>query len=130
MSYAFLLFFLAAPQVTTGNFLFTQALPPKMIQVSVKIDFGPAGKPLIEKEMVIPEGTTPKETLRKICPVEAGAACCHPAEVKGIDGVSIDPMQNRWWRLKINGSAKNASPHKSRLKAGDRVEWIYFEDKQ
>ena len=46
------------------------------------------------------------------------------------DGVRIDPMQNRWWQLKINGTSKNASPHKSHLKAGDVMHWIYFEDKQ
>lgn len=101
-----------------------------MVPVQVRIDFGPAGKPLIEKEISIREGATPKEALKKICTVQQGAACCDPAEVKGIDGVTIDPMQNRWWRLKINGTAKKASPHKSRLKAGDRMEWIYFEDKQ
>jgi len=101
-----------------------------MVRVTTKIDFGPAGRPSIEKEIVVPKGTTPKEALRKICPIEAGAACCHPAEVKGIDGVSINPMQNRWWRLKINGTSKNASPHKTRLKGGEIMEWVYFEDKQ
>ena len=130
MSVVLLILLLASPQVTTGNFLFKTALPPKMVTITVRIDFGPAGKPIVEKEITIPEGATPKEALSKICPIEGGAACCHPGEVKGIDGVSIDPMRNRWWRLKINGTAKNASPHKSHLKAGDVMEWIYFEDRQ
>lgn len=130
MSYILLLLLLASPQVTAGNFLFTSALPPKMVPITVRIDFGPAAKPSVAKEITIPEGITPKEALRKICPILEGSACCDPAEVKGIDGVTIDPMQNRWWRLKINGTAKKASPHKSHLKAGDVMEWVYFEDKQ
>ena len=101
-----------------------------MVPVEIRVDFGPAGRPPVKKEMRVPEGATPKEALKKICAVEGGAACCHPAEVKGINGVSIDPMQNRWWKLLINGSAKGASPHKTHLKSGDRMEWIYFEDRQ
>lgn len=130
MTLALLVLLLASPQVTTGNFLFTAVLPPKMVPLTVRIDFGPAGKPLIEKEIKIPEGATPKQALQGMIPVIEGSACCDPAEVKGIDGVTIDPMKNRWWRLQINGTSKKASPHKSHLKAGDRMEWIYFEDKQ
>jgi len=130
MSYLLVLLFLASPQVTAGNFIFTSVLPPKMVPVTVRIDFGPEGKPLIEKEIKVPEGATPKQALQGMIPIVEGSACCDPAEVKGIDGVLIDPMQNRWWRLKINGASKKASPHKSHLKAGDRMEWIYFEDLQ
>ena len=130
MSLILLLLLLAGPPVSTGNFLFTRALPPKMVPISVRIDFGPAGKALIEKEIKVPEGATPKQALQGMIPIVEGSACCDPAEVKGIDGVLIDPMQNRWWRLKINGASKKASPHKSHLKAGDRMEWIYFEDQQ
>ena len=130
MSFILLLLLLASPQVSAGNFLFTAALPPKMVPVTVRIDFGPAGKPLIEKEIKVPEGATHKQALQGMIPIVEGSACCDPAEVKGIEGVTIDPMNNRWWRLKINGTAKKASPHKSHLKAGDRMEWIYFEDQQ
>lgn len=130
MSYLLVLLLLASPQVTTGNLLFTSALPPKMVPITVKIDFGPAGKSAIEKEITIREGATPKEALRQISPITEGKACCDPAEVKGIDGVLIDPMQNRWWKLQINGTTKKVSSHKSHLKAGDRIEWIYFEDSQ
>ena len=130
MSLALLILLLASPQVTTGNFIFTSVLPPKMVPITVHIDFGPAGKSLVEKEIKVPEGATPKQALQGMTPVVEGSACCDPAEVKGIDGVTIDPMKNRWWILKINGTKKNASPHKSHLKAGDRMEWIYFEDQQ
>ena len=130
MNVVLLLLFLASPSLTAGNYFFTAVLPRKMVSLTVRVDFGPAEMPTIEKEIMIPEGATPKEALKRVCPIEAGAACCHPAEVKGINGISMDPMRNRWWILKINGSKKNASPHKSHLKAGDRMEWIYLEDKQ
>ncbi len=130
MSPTVLLFLLVSPQLVAGNLLSASLVPAKMVPTTVRIDFGPAGKPSIEKEIKIPEGATPKQALAKICPFQSGATCCDPAEVKGIDGVSVDPLQNRWWQLKINGTRKNASPHKSHLKAGDVMEWIYFEDKQ
>lgn len=130
MSYALWLLLLVSPQVSAGNFIFTSVLPPKMVPITVLIDFGPAGKPLVEKEIKVPEGATPKQALQGMIPIVEGSACCDPAEVKGIDGVAIDPLENRWWILKINGTKKNASPHKSHLKAGDRMEWIYLEDLQ
>ncbi len=130
MSYLLLLLLLASPQVSAGNFIFISVLPPKMVPITVRIDFGPAGKSLVEKEIKVPEGATPKQALQGMIPIVEGSACCDPAEVKGIDGVTIDPLENRWWILKINGTKKNASPHKSHLKAGDRMEWVYFEDQQ
>lgn len=130
MPYFLLLLFLTSPQVTASHYISTALVPPKQVPITVRIDFGPAGKAAVEKEMIVREGTTPKEALKQIFPIVEGSACCNPAEVKGIDGVTVDPMANRWWRLKINGTSEKASPHKSRLRAGDRMEWIYFEDKQ
>ena len=130
MPYLLLLLLLASPQVSAGNFIFTSVLPPKMVPITVHIDFGPAGRSLGEKGIKGPEGASPKQALQGMTSIVEGSACCDPAEVKGIEGVTIDPLKNRWWILKINGTKKNASPHKSHLKAGDRMEWIYFEDQQ
>lgn len=130
MNLFLLLLLLATPQLTTGNLLSPYVIPPKIVPIQVSIDFGPAGKPAVQKEVLIREGQTPRAVLEQMFPVERGAACCDPEEVKGIDGVRIDPMQNRWWRIEINGTSKKVSPYKSHLKAGDRMSWIYFEDKQ
>jgi hypothetical protein len=130
MSYFLILLLLTSPQVTTGNLITKSMIPPKMVPIYVSIDFGPAGRPAIAKEVIVPEGATPKQALKKICAVQEGAACCHAEEVKGINGVSVNPLENRWWRLQINGTSKNVSPYKSHLKTGDRMAWIYFEDKQ
>lgn len=121
---------MANPSITAGNFILTESLPHANVPVEVRVHFGPANKSAIEKKVFVKEGATPKEALATLLPVEEGAICCHPGEVKGIDGVSSDPLRNRWWRLKINGSAKGASPHKTHLRAGDLVEWFYFEDLQ
>ena len=124
MAAYFLLFFsLISPQLVVGQMLFENSLSAKMITIHVRVDFGPAG-PAVEKEVLVRERSTPREALEKILPIQKGAACCHPEEVRGIDGVFIDPLSNRWWRLKINGTTRNASPHKSRLKAGDVTEWL------
>ncbi len=101
-----------------------------MIPVTVRVDFGPAHKPVKVQKVMVRESSSPKDALRELFPVEQGSTCCHPEEVKGIDGISVDPLKNRWWRLMINGTGKNASPHKSHLKAGDLMEWVYIEDAQ
>jgi hypothetical protein len=125
-----ILLLLATPQTLAGHLLAKRVLPPKMVSITVHVDYGPAGKPAVRTDVTIPEGATPKEALQKIFPVEEGKICCHAGEVKGINGVSVDPLKNRWWRLRINGTSKNASPQKTRLNAGDLMEWIYFEDAQ
>jgi hypothetical protein len=119
---------LAGPQITSGTLIFTHLFPPKIVSVSLRVDFGPARASVLEKEVRVREGATPKEALRQMLPFTEGEVCCHPAEVKGIDGVMSDPEAKRWWRLKINGDSVRASPYRSRLKAGDSVEWVYFED--
>lgn len=130
MNLLVLLLLLATPQFTTGNLISPYVIPPKIVPIQVSIDFGPAGKLAVEKTILIRERSSPRQALEQIFPVEKGAACCHPAEVMGINGVRVDPMKNRWWRLEINGTSKGASPHKSHLKAGDVMRWFYFEERQ
>lgn len=130
MNLIFLLVFLSSPQFVTGNILATSSMPPKMIPISGKIDFGISGKSPISQKVLIKDGATPKEALKNFVRVEEGFVCCDKSEVKAIDGVSADPMKNRWWILKINGSRKGASPMKTHLKAGDSMEWDFIEDAQ
>ena len=100
------------------------------VPITVKIDFGPADRPSIEKKIRIQDQSTPKEALKSFISVEEGFVCCHDGEIKGIGGVGVDPIKNRWWLLKINGSAKNANPQKTKLKAGDLMEWVYSQEVQ
>ena len=130
LNFVFLFLILSSPQVTAGNLLVEFSMPSQLIPVTIQIEFGPAGKGLSRREIFIPNRSTPKQALSKIFPIEEGAICCNPGEVKGIDGVRVDPLKNRWWKSKINGSEKKPSPQRSHLKAHDLVEWIYFEDIQ
>ncbi len=126
MKKIFLIFVFMIFQVAFANLSSAE----NMIPVTVKVDFGPAAKPAVEKQIMIEDKGTPKEATAAAFPVKEGATCCDPKEVSTIDGVAADPMKNLWWRLKINGTSKNASPHRSRLKANDVVEWIYFKEEQ
>lgn len=101
----------------------------RLIPVTVRVDFGPAGKPAREETLQVNPGSTPKDVVSILCPVQSGAACCDSREVAAIDGVRVDPSQNRWWKCRLNGSTK-VGPFRTVLKPGDRVEWTYFEQSQ
>lgn len=101
----------------------------KTFPVEVKVDFGTTAKKGVERTLYVEKGTTPKEAVSQIFPVLSGMACCSPRDLISIDGVAVDPAKNRWWICKLNGS-KKFSPHKKKLKPGDRIEWQYVEDEQ
>ncbi len=105
------------------------ARKPRTFPIHIKVDFGPAGKPLHEEKLYVEKGTTPKEAVSQVFPVLSGKACCSPRELIAIDGVKIDPAKNRWWTCVLNGS-KKFSPQKKKLKSGDRLEWKYVEEAQ
>ncbi len=112
--------------VTTGRDMRSE---DRTIPVTVRVDFGPAGKPAQEAQLQVNPGSTPKDVVSLIYPVQSGAACCDSREVAAIDGVRVDPAQNRWWKCRLNGSTK-VGPFRTVLKSGDRVEWTYFEQSQ
>ncbi len=112
--------------VTTGRDLRSE---DRTIPVTVSVDFGPADKPAREETLHVNPGSTPKDVVSILYPVQSGAACCDTREVAGIDGVRVDPANNRWWKCRLNGSTK-VGPFRTVLKSGDRVEWTYFEQSQ
>lgn len=101
----------------------------KAFDVTLEVDFGPAGKPAVRQGVQVEPGSTPRDVTEKVFPVEKGAVCCDPREVAVIDGVAADPATNRWWTVSINGS-KKVSPYKTRLKPGDIVRWEYRQYEQ
>jgi hypothetical protein len=126
-----LAFLVAGPQMTAGNSAADLTLARQTVSITVRVDFGPAARPAVEMVVRVPrKNATPGEAVKQAFPVEKGAICCHPEEIKGIGGVSADPLNNRWWRVAVNGQSKNVSPHKTRLKSGDVVLWTYFQDAQ
>ncbi|GEM_PF-2928515 len=100
---------------------------PKTFPIQMKVDFGPAGKPLHDETLYVEKGTTPKEAVSQVFPMLSGKACCSFREVIEIGGVRVNPAKNLWWICKLNGS-KNVSPQKKKLKPRDIVEWKYIQD--
>ena len=101
-------------------------LVKERIPVTVRVDFGPLGKPPLEESILLTRGSTPKDAVSVLYPVKSGMVCCDTREVAEIDGVPIDAAKNRWWMVKVNGNG-NVSPFHTKLQAGDRIEWLYTE---
>jgi len=99
------------------------------LPIVVRVDFGPAGNAAREEHLLVDAGSTPKDVVSLLFPIESGAICCNTRELAAINGVRADPARNRWWTCRVNGSP-NISPFQTELKPEDRVEWIYLEQQQ
>ena len=102
---------------------------PERLAVTVRVDFGPAGKPAREERVMVDQGSTPKDVVSLLFPIQSGATCCNTRELAAIDGVRADPATNHWWTCRLNGKG-DFSPFLKELAAEDRVEWIYVEQRQ
>ena len=102
---------------------------PERLPITVRIDFGPADKPGREERLLVDKGSTPKDALSMVVPIQSGEVCCNTREVAAIDGIRPDPTKNRWWNCRLNDTT-NFSPFLKELQAGDKVEWIYSEQLQ
>ena len=98
---------------------------PERLAVTVRVDFGPAGKPAREERLMVDKGSTPKDAVSLLFPIQSGATCCNTRELASIDGVRSDPTTNRWWTFRLNGQT-NFSPFLKELVAEDTVEWTYI----
>ena len=107
----------------------TAGAAPRTFDVTLEVDFGPAGKPPVHRIVQVAQGATPESVTGQAFPVQKGAVCCDPREVAVIDGVATDPAANRWWTVSVNGS-KKVSPYKTKLKSGDVVRWEYRQNAQ
>ena len=99
------------------------------IPVTLHVDFGLAGKPVYDGELLVDPGSTPKDVVSVVFPIQSGSICCHTRELSAIDGVRAEPPLNRWWTCVLNGSGR-VSPFRTALRRGDRVEWRYIEQSQ
>ena len=105
------------------------ATAAKPFDVTLEVDFGPAGKPPVRQVVQVGPGATSQDATAKVFPVEKGSICCDPGETSSIGGVAADPASNTWWTVSINGSRK-VSPYKTKLAAGDVVRWEYKQNAQ
>ena len=93
------------------------------------VDFGSAGKQGYDSTLLAEKEMNAIEAVGQVYPILYGMACCSMREIVEINGVRIDPAENRWWKATLNGSTK-FSPRKKKLKRGDRLEWHYIEETQ
>ena len=94
--------------------------------IELKVDFGATGKPLHVETLQVEKGTTPKEAVSQVFPIQSGKVCCSLKDVYSIDGVKVDPSSGGWWICLLNGS-KDVAPGKYKLKKGDVIEWKYIQ---
>lgn len=116
--------------VTGGAVALHKGAEKERIPVTLRVDFGPAGKPAYEGELLVDRGSTPKDAVSVVFPIQSGSICCNTREISAINGVRAEPSLNRWWTCRIQGRRKGVSPFRTALRPGDEVSWIYVEQPQ
>jgi hypothetical protein len=95
------------------------------IRVKVELDFGPADRKKVKKEVVLKAGATVTDATRAVAELKQGFVCCDAKDVEGIDGVRCDPKKGGWWLYEVNGKKGNLPAHRFQLRDGDRLVWRY-----
>ena len=97
-----------------------------MIEVTVTIDFGPAGKPTFEAVVTVAEKSTVLEVLLERLPVTTSPRYGMEHFVEEIDGVENDFAADCGWRFQVNGRGSNVPAERYLVKHGDWIKWLYF----
>jgi uncharacterized protein DUF4430 len=98
-----------------------------MINVTVTIDFGPAGREPFEAVLTVPEKSTVLEALLNPLPVATSARYGMDHFVEAIDGVKNDFAADRGWQFEVNGLGSNIPAERYLVKNGDWIKWLYLE---
>lgn len=98
----------------------------RVISVGVLIEI-PAQRLLFRHHLSVVEGSTVSQALESVYEVKHGLVCCDSRDIKTINGLSVDPYQDKWWIIKVNGNRQNTSS-RTILKEGDIIEFIYEEN--
>jgi len=96
-----------------------------MIEVTVTIDFGPAGKPTFEAMVTVSEKSTVLEVLLERLPVTTFPRYGMEHFVEEIDGVKNDFAADCGWRFQVNGRGSNVPAERYLVKNGDWIKWLY-----
>lgn len=96
-----------------------------MIEVTVTIDFGPAGKETFEAVVTVAEKSTVLEVLLERLPVTTAPRYGMEHFVEEIDGVKNDFAADCGWRFQVNGRGSNVPAERYLVKHGDWIKWIY-----
>jgi hypothetical protein len=98
-----------------------------MIEVTVTIDFGTAGRWHFEKTAAVPEKSTVLDALTALIPVATSARYGMDHFVEEIDGVKNDFARDRGWQFEVNGRRSDIPAERYLLKHRDWIKWLYLE---
>jgi hypothetical protein len=99
-----------------------------MIEVTVTIDFGPAGQRRCEKTVAVPEKSTVLDALSLLVPVMTSARYGMEHFVEEVDGIRNDFGNDRGWHFEVNGYRANVPAERYLVKGGDWIKWLYLAD--
>lgn len=97
-----------------------------MVEVTVTIDFGPAGKPQVEKTVMVADKSTVFDALSRAVPVITSHKFGMDHFVEEIDGIRNDFTSDRGWHFEVNGYRSNVPAERYLVKNGDWIKWLYF----
>ena len=96
-----------------------------MIEVTVTIDFGPAGRQPFEAAVTVPEKSTVLEVLLQRLSVVTSPKYGMDHFVEEIDGIKTEFVKDRGWRFEVNGRGSNVPAERYLVKNGDWIKWSY-----
>jgi uncharacterized protein DUF4430 len=98
-----------------------------VIEVTVTIDFGPAGRPPFEAVVTAPEKSTVLDVLLHRLSVTTSPRYGMDHFVEEIDGIKNDFARDRGWRFEVNGLRSNIPAERYLVRNGDWIKWLYLE---
>jgi hypothetical protein len=96
-----------------------------MIEVTVTIDFGPAGREPFEAVVTVSDKSTVLDVLLNRLPITTSPRYGMEHFVEEIDGVKNDFACDRGWRFEVNGRGSNVPAERYLVKNGDWTKWLY-----
>ncbi len=96
-----------------------------MIEVTVTIDFGPAGRQPFEAVVTVPDKSAVLDVLLNSVSIVTSPRYGMEHFVEEIDGVRNDFAADRGWRFEVNGRGSNVPAERYLVKNGDWIKWLY-----
>jgi hypothetical protein len=97
-----------------------------MIEVTVTIDFGPAGRRAFEAVVTVPDKSTVLDVLLNRLPVTTSPRYGMEHFVEEIGGIGNDFASDRGWHFEVNGHRSNVPAERYLVRNGDWIKWLYL----
>jgi Domain of unknown function (DUF4430) len=97
-----------------------------MVEVTVTIDFGPAGKPRVEKTIILADKSTVFDALSGVVVAVTSEKFGMDHFVEEIDGIKNNFASNCGWYFEVNGYRSNIPAERYLVRNGDWIKWLYL----